>query len=57
MSQPTVIPINITLDGQNYCEWAFCVETTLRGYGLAFHLTNDPLDAHTDNNNASEIKT
>jgi hypothetical protein len=57
MSQPTIIPINITLDGQNYCEWAFCVETALRGYGLAFHLTNYPLDAHTDNNNASEIKT
>jgi hypothetical protein len=57
MSQPTAIPINITLDGQNYREWAFCVETALRGYGLAFHLTDDPPDARTDNSNASEIKT
>jgi hypothetical protein len=32
-------------------------ETALRGYGLAFHLTDDPPDARTDNRNASEIKT
>jgi hypothetical protein len=57
MSQTSAIAINIILDGQNYCEWTFFVETTLRGYGLAFHLTDDPLDARTDNNNASEIKT
>jgi hypothetical protein len=43
MSQSTAILVNITLDGHNYREWAFCVETALRG---------------TDNNNnASEIKT
>jgi hypothetical protein len=36
MSQPTAILINITLDGQNYSEWVFCVETALRGYGLLF---------------------
>jgi hypothetical protein len=38
MSQSTAISVNITLDGQNYHEWSFCVETTLRGYGLA-HMT------------------
>jgi hypothetical protein len=57
MSQTTAIPVNITLGGQNYREWAFCVETALRGYGLAFHLTDDPPDARTDNSNDSEIKT
>jgi hypothetical protein len=55
MSQPTAIPINIVLDGQNYHEWAFCVETALRGHGLAFHLTEDPPARITSN--ASEIKT
>jgi hypothetical protein len=34
------IVVNITLDGQNYPEWAFCVETALRGHGLLFHLTD-----------------
>jgi hypothetical protein len=57
MSQTSAIAINIFLDGQNYHKWAFCVETALRGYGLAFHLTDDPPDAHTDNSNAFEIKT
>jgi hypothetical protein len=57
MSQPTVIPINITLDGQNYREWAFCLETALRGHGLLFHLTDDPPAATTNNSNASKIKT
>jgi hypothetical protein len=42
MSQINTIVINITLDGQNYPEWAFSVETALRGCGLYFHLTNDP---------------
>jgi hypothetical protein len=42
MSHSTAIPINITLDGHNYREWAFCVETALRGHGLLFHLTNAP---------------
>jgi hypothetical protein len=55
MSQPTAISINITLDSQNYCEWAFCVETALSGHGLLFHLTDDPLATITSN--ASEIKT
>jgi hypothetical protein len=32
------IMVNITLDGQNYPEWAFCVETALRGHGLLSHL-------------------
>jgi hypothetical protein len=55
MSQATAIPINITLDGHNYREWAFCVETALRGHGLLFHLTDDP--PATTTSNASEIKT
>ena len=38
MSQITAIVINITLDGPNYLEWAFSVETALRGVGLLFHL-------------------
>jgi hypothetical protein len=29
MSQSTAIPVNITLDGHNYREWAFCVEIAL----------------------------
>jgi hypothetical protein len=33
------IVVNIVLDGQNYPEWAFCVQTALRGHGLLFHLT------------------
>ena len=38
MAQINAIVINITLDGQNYPKWAFCVETALRGHGLYFHL-------------------
>jgi hypothetical protein len=57
MAHSTAIPVNITLDGHNYCEWAFCVETALRGNGLLFHLTDDPPAATTNNSNASEIKT
>ena len=50
------IVINITLDGQNYLEWAFCVETALRGHGLLFHLTDEPVVLKTDNTNAAEVK-
>ena len=50
------IVINITLDGQNYPEWAFCVETALRGHGLLFHLTDEPVVLKTDNTNAAEVK-
>jgi hypothetical protein len=57
MSQSIVIPVNITLDGQNYREWSFCVKTALRGYGLAFHLTDDPPAATGTSTNASKIKT
>jgi hypothetical protein len=49
-------PINITLDGQNYREWSFCVETTLRGHGFAFHLLDDPPEPTVNPSNASEIK-
>jgi hypothetical protein len=55
MSQINAISINVTLDDQNYHEWAFYVETILRGHGLAFHLTDDPPARTTSN--ASEIKT
>jgi hypothetical protein len=55
MSQATAIPVNITLDGHNYREWAFCVETALQGHGLLFHLIDDP--PATTTSNASEIKT
>lgn len=41
MSQINAIVISITLDGQNYPEWVFCVETALRGHGLFFHLTDN----------------
>ena len=34
----------IKLDGLNYRAWAFSVKTTLRGYGLASHLTDDLFD-------------
>jgi hypothetical protein len=57
MSQSTAIPVNITLDGQNYSEWSFCVETALRGYGLAFHLTDDSPAATGTSTNVFEIKT
>jgi hypothetical protein len=57
MLQPTAIPINITLDSQNYRERSFCVETALRDHGLAFHLIDDPPEPTANNSNASEIKT
>jgi hypothetical protein len=44
MSQPFVVVIPLKLDGPNYREWAFSVKTILRGYGLADHLTDHPLD-------------
>ena len=53
MSQITAIVINITLDGPNYLEWAFSVETALRGVGLHFHLTDDPLTLEFDGSNAA----
>jgi hypothetical protein len=40
MSANTIV-VNIVLDGQNYSEWAFCVQTALRGHCLLFHLTED----------------
>ena len=49
--------IIITLDGQNYPEWAFCVETALRGHGLLFHLTDDPPAFQQDRSNAADVKT
>ncbi|WVZ70805.1 hypothetical protein U9M48_019442 [Paspalum notatum var. saurae] len=42
------IVINITLDGHNYPEWSFCVETALRAYGLLFHLSDDPPESKED---------
>jgi hypothetical protein len=44
------------LDGQNYREWSFCVETTLRGHGFAFHLLDYPPEPTVNPSNASEIK-
>ena len=55
MAQISPIVINITLDGSNYPEWSFCVETALRGQGLYHHLTDDP--PQSDGNNASIITT
>ena len=52
----SAIVINITLDGQNYPEWAFCVETALWGHGLLFHLTDEPVVLKSDNTNAKEVK-
>uniref|UniRef100_J3L5P4 Retrotransposon Copia-like N-terminal domain-containing protein n=1 Tax=Oryza brachyantha TaxID=4533 RepID=J3L5P4_ORYBR len=57
MSQSNAIVVSVILDGQNYREWAFCLETALRGYGLAFHLTDDPPEPTTNNSNAADIKT
>lgn len=57
MSQLNTIVINIILDGQNYPEWAFCVETALRGHGLLFHLTDDPPALQPDRSNAADVKT
>ena len=54
MSHPTAITIPVQLDGSNYREWAFCVETVLGGYGLVSHLTGTKPVAATDGSNASE---
>jgi hypothetical protein len=51
------IVVNITLDGHNYPEWAFCVETALRGHGLLFHLTDAAPILADDRRNAADIKT
>ena len=56
-SQLSAIVINITLDGQNYLEWAFTVETASRGHGLYFHLTDDPPTLNSNNSNAAAAKT
>jgi hypothetical protein len=56
MSINTIV-INIILDGQNYPEWAFCVETALRGYHLYFHLIDDPPTVVADPSNANAIQT
>jgi hypothetical protein len=56
-SHQSAIVINITLDGQNYLEWAFTIETTLWGHGLYFHLTDDPPTLKSDNSNAVAVKT
>ena len=50
------IAVNILLDGQNYPEWAFCVQTALRGHGLLFHLTEAPPVLANDPSNAADIK-
>ena len=57
MSQINTTVINITLDGQNYPEWAFFVETALRCHGLLFHLTDDPPALQQDQSNAADVKT
>ena len=56
MSQITAIVISITLEGPNYPEWAFCVETTLRGHGLLFHLTDNAPKLKEDGSNATAVK-
>ena len=48
VSQVNAIVVSITLDGQNYPEWAFSVETTLRGCGLLSHLSEDKPELKTD---------
>jgi hypothetical protein len=52
-----IVVVNIVLDGQNYPEWVFCVQTALRGHGLLFHLTEDPPILADDRSNAAAIKT
>jgi hypothetical protein len=51
------IVVNITLDGSNYPEWSFCVETALRGHGLYSHLTDNPPELKSDGSNASVVAT
>jgi hypothetical protein len=56
MSANTIV-VNIVLDGQNYSEWAFCVQTALRGHCLLFHLTEDSPVLAADRSNVAAIKT
>jgi len=51
------IVVSIVLDGQNYPEWAFCVQTALRGHGFLFHLTDDAPVLADDRRNAADLKT
>jgi hypothetical protein len=51
------IVVNMVLDGQNYPEWAFCVQTALRAHGLLFHLTEDSPVLAADRSNVAAIKT
>jgi hypothetical protein len=51
------IVVNIMLDGKNYPEWSFCVQTALRGHNLLFHLIEDSPVLAADISNAAAIKT
>jgi hypothetical protein len=53
----TAIVVNIVLDGQNYPEWAFCVQTASRGHGKLFHFTEDSPVLAADRSNPATIKT
>jgi len=57
MSQISPIVINITLDGSNYPEWSFCVETALRGQGFYSHLIDDPPMCKSNGSNDTDITT
>jgi len=56
MSINTIV-VNIVFDGQNYPEWAFCVQTVLRVRSLLFHLTEAPPVLADDRSNATATKT
>jgi hypothetical protein len=51
------IVVNIMLDGQNYPEWVFCVQTALRGHGLLFHFTENSPVLAVDRSNVAAINT
>ena len=55
-SQLNAIVIRITLEGPNYPDWAFCVETALRGHGLLHHLTDNAPKPKEDGSNATAVK-
>lgn len=55
-SQLNAIVIRITLEGPKYLEWAFCVETALRGHGLLHHLTDNAPKVKEDASNATAVK-
>jgi hypothetical protein len=55
-SQLNAIVIRIALEGPNYLEWAFCVETALRGHGLLHHLTDNVPKPKEDGSNATAVK-